>query len=661
MSSQQEEPLLLSYESQDERTSTGKKSYTSLAIFYLLYNLQYAIVIPAGPVLVLQLMHDDSSKAAYMLGMIAFVRYFVEFFFSPICGQLSDIKGRKTMLMAAFAACLSEYMLCMLFPTIGIIFLSKIVSGMFDSGIATGITMASDLAFYNEDEVAVAYGLLGAMIGIAFVLGPVSGGVLCGVSVQVCYLVGAALALSGIVLGYCFLEETMDLNHCDIHFSTCPDAEATGGNYFGMDTETATNTAINANNTATSTNTNSNTGGSGGAAAPLSSPEAVTSLSDYDFEYHLPPTPQATPQQTSRKKVILSSPYALSSPVAANSDDPFERSETVYATPAIGNVVASSKVSEELPPLSKQANEMLEKLNLKRRTTLNFSEANPIPALMLHFSNKKLRQLSIALFCSGIAASNFSIFYMYMFDRFSAGSIEVGAFISFFALVAVIVQSFGIRSLVPDIWSESTAVLWGVGISSLQALAFAFVTDLWMMFVVAIVCALHTINDPTLRAIVVNESRDFEHKSIHVSRSVSSTGMTHQGNLQGVLGSLRTLSTGLGSLMFNGIYGYSVKVNETWLAWVVGAGLYGLCFVYLWSLFDVQWRLQEKKYGAHEFRAVSDDDCAQQDDSISSGFISITDSDGDCNSSQKLSGWDFEAVQEVLSAAETATESGSIE
>jgi len=599
MSLQQEEPLL-GRDTND--TALQKKSYTSLMLFYLLYNLQYAIVIPAVPALVLELMHDDTSESAYMLGMISFVRYIVEFFFSPICGQLSDIKGRKTMLMVAFAACFLEYTLCMIFPKIGTIFAAKVISGMFDSGIATGITMASDVAFYNEDEVAVAYGLMGSMMGVAFVLGPLSGGILCGVSVQLCYLVGAALALFCLIFGHFFLEETLDLNHHDIHFSTCPEAFCDA---VELDVETATNTAVNAAPT----------------AGQLGHNYKQTVAGEYDFEYHLPPTPKIPG--------AAFSPQQLDSPVGPNPN----------------NSAPNPKPSvEDLPPLDANANEMLQRLNLKRRTTVNFAEANPVPALMLHFSNKRLRQLSIAMFCTGIASSNLSIFYMYMFDTFSSSSAEVGAFISFFALVAVGVQGFAVRRLIPAVWSESRAIMWGLVFSGLQSIAFAFVTQLWMMFVVAIVFALHTINDPALKALIVNQSRLFEHSVNISSRSVSSTGMTHQGNLQGVLGSLRTLSTGLGSLVFSSLYGFGVKQRETWLSWVVGAACYGLVFAYLYDIFYVQWGLN------------NDTDSSGKQNS---DYISVSDSDEDCSDSQKISGWDFETAKEVLSeASETASDHG---
>jgi len=99
----------------------------------------------------------------------------MDFLCSPFLGQLSDVKGRKIMFLISFAVCLLESVLLALFPSIETVFITRLLSGMGDAGIATAYTITTDIAIFNGDVVSQKFGYLGAMLGSAFILGPLAG------------------------------------------------------------------------------------------------------------------------------------------------------------------------------------------------------------------------------------------------------------------------------------------------------------------------------------------------------------------------------------------------------------------------------------------------------------------------------------------------------
>ena len=152
-----------------------KKSYYVVCFLYFLYGTAWGLVVPALSTLVLQTTNQDSSRASFYYGLATFFRYFMDFLCSPFLGQLSDVKGRKIMFLISFAVCLFESVLLALFPSIETVFITRLLSGMGDAGIATAYTITTDIAIFNGDVVSQKFGYLGAMLGSAFILGPLAG------------------------------------------------------------------------------------------------------------------------------------------------------------------------------------------------------------------------------------------------------------------------------------------------------------------------------------------------------------------------------------------------------------------------------------------------------------------------------------------------------
>ena len=244
----------------------------------------------------------------------------------------------------------------------------------------------------------------------------------------------------------------------------------------------------------------------------------------------------------------------------------------------------------------------------------DLSKANPFPALRVHFSNKRILQLSIPFILSTTALGLGYVFIIYMDYRYHSTSTAVGIFISFFGLVNAGVQGLFIPRIIPNIWNEQRATMYGLLITSLQTLSYGLCPVDWGLYILVVVFCLGTIYDPALKGLIVQESR------VRVTRDSSSSSSSsssirsyhyhvtnnigdqedddndndtqneqHQGNLQGALSSIRTLATGVGALAFGLIFSYSVsdmKPSAPWLAFLIGALLYFMGWCYSWVLFS---------------------------------------------------------------------------
>jgi DHA1 family tetracycline resistance protein-like MFS transporter len=174
----------------------------------VLYVLSFSLTIPALPGLLLEIVNNDAEKSSYYYGAATSMRYGLEFFFQPMIGTFADISGRKSILCLSFLTVAGEFLLLAFFPGLTMFFCARAFSGLGDAGITSTYTIVTDIATYNGDIVTQKYGLIGAMAGLGFIVGPVGGGFLCSVSFKLCLLVAAGAAIISTFVCIVFLEET---------------------------------------------------------------------------------------------------------------------------------------------------------------------------------------------------------------------------------------------------------------------------------------------------------------------------------------------------------------------------------------------------------------------------------------------------------------------
>jgi DHA1 family tetracycline resistance protein-like MFS transporter len=197
---------------------------------------------------------------------------------------------------------------------------------------------------------------------------------------------------------------------------------------------------------------------------------------------------------------------------------------------------------------------------------------NPITGLRIHFSNPKLKRLSVPLALCSVNHGLTFIWYLYMKYRFQSSPPNVGFYISWHGLMNALAQGVMIKFLIPKYLSEKNALLYGLILSGFHTLLNGFCNEEWELYLLTMLFFLGVIHFPALKALIVNESIKSKH------------GASYQANLQGAISSIRTVSMSVGSLLFSSLFtlGISLKpVAFPALPFLVGSLICLIAYIYV--------------------------------------------------------------------------------
>jgi DHA1 family tetracycline resistance protein-like MFS transporter len=169
--------------------------------------LAMGIIIPVLPRLVRDFLQGDTARAAEMFGVFATVWALMQFFCSPIIGMLSDRFGRRRVILLSNFGLGLDYIVMALAPTIGWLFVGRVISGITGASFTTAGAYIADVT--PREKRASSYGILGAAWGLGFVLGPALGGVLGAVNPRLPFWAAAGMTLLNALYGLIVLPESL--------------------------------------------------------------------------------------------------------------------------------------------------------------------------------------------------------------------------------------------------------------------------------------------------------------------------------------------------------------------------------------------------------------------------------------------------------------------
>lgn len=180
-----------------------------------------------------------------------------------------------------------------------------------------------------------------------------------------------------------------------------------------------------------------------------------------------------------------------------------------------------------------------ESLSKDNRRPFDWKRANPFGSLKFLTKHPEVGGLALSFFLIYLGAQavqgNWNFFTIY---RFNWSEKMVGISLAVVGVLVGAVQAGLTRVINPRIGNEKSIYL-GLGFYTLGLILFAFATQSWMMFAFLIPYCLGGICGPSLQAVI----------SGHVPRN-------QQGELQGVLTSLMSLTTIIGPMIMNTTFAY---------------------------------------------------------------------------------------------------------
>ena len=171
--------------------------------------LALGLIAPVLPKLILDFLGGNTTSAASWLRWFGTIFAVMQFVFSPVIGVLSDRFGRRPIILLSNLGLGLDYIVMALSPTIGWLFLGRVISGITASSIPTAFAYISDVV--PKEKRAGAFGMIGVAFGLGFVLGPAIGGLLGDFDPRLPFWVAAGFSLINWLYGFLFVPESLSL------------------------------------------------------------------------------------------------------------------------------------------------------------------------------------------------------------------------------------------------------------------------------------------------------------------------------------------------------------------------------------------------------------------------------------------------------------------
>jgi EmrB/QacA subfamily drug resistance transporter len=186
---------------QIKRGSTGLV-LTVLFLGVLMGALDIAIVGPALPALRAHFGVDDRAGA-----WIFTLYVFLNLLGAPVLSKLSDRLGRRPVYLLSVTIFTAGSALAAAAPSFWLLLLGRALQG-FGAGGIFPVASAVVGDTFPEERRGFALGMIGAVFGLAFIVGPIVGALLLQIGWQWIFLVNLPLAALVIALGWLVLPDT---------------------------------------------------------------------------------------------------------------------------------------------------------------------------------------------------------------------------------------------------------------------------------------------------------------------------------------------------------------------------------------------------------------------------------------------------------------------
>jgi MFS transporter, DHA1 family, tetracycline resistance protein len=194
----------------DTSPTTSQAPDTKALIFIImtafLTSMGFGIITPVAPFLVTRYVSDPNS-VGIVLGWLSSVYALCQFIFAPGLGILSDRYGRRPILLLCMAGSAVGYLFLGIGGSLWILFLGRIIDGI--TGGNFGVTFAYIADITPVEQRGRYFGMLGAISGIGFILGPALGGLVAKLGYEAPFYLAAVFTFANVIYGLIFMPESL--------------------------------------------------------------------------------------------------------------------------------------------------------------------------------------------------------------------------------------------------------------------------------------------------------------------------------------------------------------------------------------------------------------------------------------------------------------------
>ena len=175
-------------------------------VVVLIDVMGFGLIIPVMPALVGEFT-TSRDALSYWYGALAAAYGLMQFFAAPMLGALSDRYGRRPVLLVSIFGLGLDFILLALAPSLWVILIARLVGGLTGASFSVANAYIADVT--KPEDRSKSFGMLGAMFGIGFIVGPMIGGLLGESDIRLPFFAAAGLSLLNWLYGYFVLPESL--------------------------------------------------------------------------------------------------------------------------------------------------------------------------------------------------------------------------------------------------------------------------------------------------------------------------------------------------------------------------------------------------------------------------------------------------------------------
>lgn len=199
-----------SHHAQPIEPSINKHALRFGLISVFLCGLGFSIITPVVPFLVQPYVHS-SAEQAIMVTLLMSVYALCVFLAAPVLGALSDKYGRRPILLLCLFGSAIGYLIFGIGGALWVLFVGRIIEGITGGSISTIFAYFADII--PSQQRTKYFGWLGAIVGVATIIGPTLGGLLAKFDYAFPLYFGAVITLLNMLYGLFFMPESLAQQH----------------------------------------------------------------------------------------------------------------------------------------------------------------------------------------------------------------------------------------------------------------------------------------------------------------------------------------------------------------------------------------------------------------------------------------------------------------